>query len=192
MLLGKGFFFFVCFFFKIKVICRLQVTSWLCCCNTSYNVITTLIYVDVQWTVWILWWHFARSPGKFCEYSLGGIELSQAFGTRQPLNVNVSPQQVTATGPEVQVPAAVQRYLLDINLKQGKNLVIRDKRSGRSPTCMWAIITGLLLPVQCCLFRFWEDIISLKTNIKFLEFSKQSWVGRWRSRYIIIRFFCMI
>lgn len=97
--------------------------------------------------MWILWWLFARSSGKFCEYSLDGIELSQAFGTRQPINVNVSPQQVLTTGPEVHVPAAVQRYLLDINLKQGKNLVIRDKRSGRSPTCMWAIIKGIFLPV---------------------------------------------
>ncbi|XP_070828090.1 multiple C2 and transmembrane domain-containing protein 2 isoform X2 [Chaetodon trifascialis] len=39
---------------------------------------------------------------------------------------------VMTAGPEVQVPAAVQRYLLNINLKQGKNLVIRDKRSGTS------------------------------------------------------------
>ncbi|XP_019118533.2 multiple C2 and transmembrane domain-containing protein 2 isoform X1 [Larimichthys crocea] len=35
-------------------------------------------------------------------------------------------------GPDVQVPVAVQRYLLNINLKQGRNLVIRDKRSGTS------------------------------------------------------------
>ncbi|TKS73404.1 Multiple C2 and transmembrane domain-containing protein 2 [Collichthys lucidus] len=40
-------------------------------------------------------------------------------------------QGVTA-GPDVQVPVAVQRYLLNINLKQGRNLVIRDKRSGTS------------------------------------------------------------
>ncbi|XP_076590146.1 multiple C2 and transmembrane domain-containing protein 2 isoform X1 [Chaetodon auriga] len=40
--------------------------------------------------------------------------------------------QVMTAGPEVQVPAPVQRYLLNINLKQGKNLVIRDKRSGTS------------------------------------------------------------
>ncbi|XP_076590147.1 multiple C2 and transmembrane domain-containing protein 2 isoform X2 [Chaetodon auriga] len=39
---------------------------------------------------------------------------------------------VMTAGPEVQVPAPVQRYLLNINLKQGKNLVIRDKRSGTS------------------------------------------------------------
>ncbi|KAM3609519.1 uncharacterized protein V6R79_016270 [Siganus canaliculatus] len=39
--------------------------------------------------------------------------------------------QVILTGPDVQVPV-VQRYLLNINLKQGKNLVIRDKRSGSS------------------------------------------------------------
>lgn len=64
------------------------------------------------------------------------IELSQASGMRQPINVNGSPQQAMTAGPEVQVPAAVQRYLLNINLKQGKNLVIRDKRSGRSTACM--------------------------------------------------------
>ncbi|XP_044049856.1 multiple C2 and transmembrane domain-containing protein 2 isoform X2 [Siniperca chuatsi] len=39
---------------------------------------------------------------------------------------------VTTAGPEVQVPLPVQRYLLSINLKQGRNLVIRDKRSGTS------------------------------------------------------------
>ncbi|KAM9351988.1 LOW QUALITY PROTEIN: multiple C2 and transmembrane domain-containing protein 2 [Symphorus nematophorus] len=37
-----------------------------------------------------------------------------------------------ATGPELQAPAAVQRYLLNINLKRGSNLVIKDKRSGTS------------------------------------------------------------
>ncbi|XP_041795588.1 multiple C2 and transmembrane domain-containing protein 2 isoform X3 [Chelmon rostratus] len=40
--------------------------------------------------------------------------------------------QVITAGPDVQIPAVVQRYLLNINLKQGKNLVIRDKRSGTS------------------------------------------------------------
>ncbi|XP_029377993.1 multiple C2 and transmembrane domain-containing protein 2 isoform X1 [Echeneis naucrates] len=35
-------------------------------------------------------------------------------------------------GSEVQVPVPFQRYLLNITLKQGKNLVIRDKRSGTS------------------------------------------------------------
>ncbi|XP_041853703.1 multiple C2 and transmembrane domain-containing protein 2 isoform X2 [Melanotaenia boesemani] len=33
---------------------------------------------------------------------------------------------------DVPTPALIQRYLLSINLKQGKNLVIRDKRSGTS------------------------------------------------------------
>ncbi|CAG5958056.1 unnamed protein product [Menidia menidia] len=33
---------------------------------------------------------------------------------------------------EVQTPGPFQRYLLSINLKQGRNLVIRDKRSGTS------------------------------------------------------------
>ncbi|XP_049429042.1 multiple C2 and transmembrane domain-containing protein 2 isoform X3 [Epinephelus fuscoguttatus] len=40
--------------------------------------------------------------------------------------------QVVTTGPDVQAPTQCQRYLLNINLKQGKNLVIRDKRSGTS------------------------------------------------------------
>ncbi|CAJ1056822.1 multiple C2 and transmembrane domain-containing protein 2 [Xyrichtys novacula] len=35
-------------------------------------------------------------------------------------------------GPEVQVPGPFQRYLLNINLKQGRNLVIKHKRSGTS------------------------------------------------------------
>ncbi|KAM4572918.1 multiple C2 and transmembrane domain-containing protein 2 isoform 2-T2 [Odontesthes bonariensis] len=35
-------------------------------------------------------------------------------------------------GSDVQTPAPFQRYLLNINLKQGKNLVIRDKRSASS------------------------------------------------------------
>ncbi|KAM7002987.1 multiple C2 and transmembrane domain-containing protein 2 [Tautogolabrus adspersus] len=35
-------------------------------------------------------------------------------------------------GPEIQAPLPCQRYLLNINLKRGKNLVIRDKRSGTS------------------------------------------------------------
>ncbi|XP_051238506.1 multiple C2 and transmembrane domain-containing protein 2 isoform X3 [Dicentrarchus labrax] len=39
--------------------------------------------------------------------------------------------QVVTAGPDIQAPA-FQRYLLNINLKQGKNLVIRDKRSGTS------------------------------------------------------------
>ncbi|XP_075946007.1 multiple C2 and transmembrane domain-containing protein 2 [Anarhichas minor] len=38
---------------------------------------------------------------------------------------------VHSPGPDVQA-APCQRYLLNINLKQGKNLVIRDKRSGTS------------------------------------------------------------
>ncbi|XP_022065728.2 multiple C2 and transmembrane domain-containing protein 2 isoform X1 [Acanthochromis polyacanthus] len=40
--------------------------------------------------------------------------------------------EATAVDPEAQIPAACQRYLLNINLKQGRNLVIRDKRSGTS------------------------------------------------------------
>ncbi|XP_039989878.1 multiple C2 and transmembrane domain-containing protein 2 isoform X2 [Xiphias gladius] len=39
---------------------------------------------------------------------------------------------VMTAGSEVQAPLPFQRYLLSINLKQGRNLVIRDKRSGTS------------------------------------------------------------
>ncbi|XP_078113050.1 multiple C2 and transmembrane domain-containing protein 2 isoform X3 [Sander vitreus] len=38
--------------------------------------------------------------------------------------------QFMTTGPDVQALDPSQRYLLNINLKQGRNLVIRDKRSG--------------------------------------------------------------
>ncbi|KAM3870613.1 multiple C2 and transmembrane domain-containing protein 2-like [Diretmus argenteus] len=37
-----------------------------------------------------------------------------------------------AGGADVSAPGASQRYLLNINLKEGRNLVIRDKRSGSS------------------------------------------------------------
>ncbi|XP_070687550.1 multiple C2 and transmembrane domain-containing protein 2 [Pempheris klunzingeri] len=40
--------------------------------------------------------------------------------------------QVMTAGPEAQAPVPFQRYLLSVNLKRGKNLVIRDKRSGTS------------------------------------------------------------
>ncbi|XP_054475457.1 multiple C2 and transmembrane domain-containing protein 2 [Anoplopoma fimbria] len=40
--------------------------------------------------------------------------------------------QVMSAGPDAQAPVPWQRYLLNINLKQGRNLVIRDKRSGTS------------------------------------------------------------
>uniref|UniRef100_A0A3Q4I1A6 Multiple C2 domains, transmembrane 2a n=1 Tax=Neolamprologus brichardi TaxID=32507 RepID=A0A3Q4I1A6_NEOBR len=46
-------------------------------------------------------------------------------------NIGDSPQDVTG-GCEDRVPAPFQRFLLKINLKRGKNLVIRDKRSGTS------------------------------------------------------------
>ncbi len=62
-------------------------------------------------------------------------EVRQASGVRQHINVNGSPQQVLTAGPGVPAPVPFQRYLLNVNLKQGKNLVIRDKRSGRSTTC---------------------------------------------------------
>lgn len=54
------------------------------------------------------------------------IDNSQTFN-----KVNASPQEVIIAGSDVYVPAPFQRYLLNINLKQGRNLVIRDKRSGR-------------------------------------------------------------
>ncbi|KAL6106796.1 uncharacterized protein ACO6RY_10581 [Pungitius sinensis] len=39
---------------------------------------------------------------------------------------------IFSTGPDVQTPDPWQRYLLNINLNQGKNLVIRGRRSGTS------------------------------------------------------------
>lgn len=64
------------------------------------------------------------------------IQLSQTCAVKRDVNVNGSPLQIITTGPELLVPAPAQRYLLSINLKQGKNLIIRDKRSGRSTTRM--------------------------------------------------------
>ncbi|XP_028286013.1 multiple C2 and transmembrane domain-containing protein 2 isoform X2 [Parambassis ranga] len=45
---------------------------------------------------------------------------------------NVQDPEVITAGSDVYIPAPFQRYLLNINLKQGRNLVIRDKRSGTS------------------------------------------------------------
>uniref|UniRef100_A0A3B5B0R5 Multiple C2 and transmembrane domain-containing protein 2-like n=1 Tax=Stegastes partitus TaxID=144197 RepID=A0A3B5B0R5_9TELE len=60
------------------------------------------------------------------------IEISQASDIKNLTNGIGSPQEVMTVGPEAQIPAACQRYLLNVNLKQGRNLVIRDKRSGTS------------------------------------------------------------
>lgn len=40
-------------------------------------------------------------------------------------------QGMTA-GAEVQTPQVLQRYVLNINLKQGRNLVANNKRSGEA------------------------------------------------------------
>ncbi|XP_029909758.1 multiple C2 and transmembrane domain-containing protein 2 [Myripristis murdjan] len=45
---------------------------------------------------------------------------------------DLSENSVVTTGLEVPAPVPFQRYLLNINLKEGRNLVIRDKRSGTS------------------------------------------------------------
>ncbi|XP_075998450.1 multiple C2 and transmembrane domain-containing protein 2 [Genypterus blacodes] len=47
----------------------------------------------------------------------------------QDLSENSDP---TSAGSEALAPVPFQRYLLNINLKEGKNLVIRDKRTGTS------------------------------------------------------------
>ncbi|XP_068458844.1 multiple C2 and transmembrane domain-containing protein 2 [Clinocottus analis] len=47
-------------------------------------------------------------------------------------NLDPPDNPVTSSGPDVQTPDPSQRYLLSINLRQGRNLVIRDKRSGTS------------------------------------------------------------
>uniref|UniRef100_A0A8C2Z6K5 Multiple C2 domains, transmembrane 2a n=1 Tax=Cyclopterus lumpus TaxID=8103 RepID=A0A8C2Z6K5_CYCLU len=47
-------------------------------------------------------------------------------------NQDLLENPVMSAGPDVQAPDPSQRYLLSINLKQGRNLVIRDKRSGTS------------------------------------------------------------
>ncbi|XP_071356000.1 multiple C2 and transmembrane domain-containing protein 2 isoform X3 [Trachinotus anak] len=68
------------------------------------------------------------------EEALDEIEMSSEpcdffeEGLRDPLENS----QVMTAGPEVQAPLPFQRYLLNINLKQGRNLVVRDKRSGTS------------------------------------------------------------
>lgn len=74
------------------------------------------------------------------------IQLNQTCAVKQDVNVNGSPLQIITTGPELLVPAPAQRYLLSINLKQGKNLIIRDKRSGRSTTCMQSCSVWTFLP----------------------------------------------
>ncbi|XP_026167799.1 multiple C2 and transmembrane domain-containing protein 2 isoform X2 [Mastacembelus armatus] len=52
----------------------------------------------------------------------------------EPCDFDENPieNSVVTTGPEAHVPVPLQRYLLSIILKQGTNLVIRDKRSGTS------------------------------------------------------------
>lgn len=42
------------------------------------------------------------------------------------------PLQGLMLGAEAQAPQALQRYVLNINLKQGKNLVASNKRSGEA------------------------------------------------------------
>lgn len=81
-------------------------------------------------------------------------EAHQASVIRRPITVICSPLQLIAAGPDSQVPAPVQRYLLNINLKKGRNLVIRDKRSGRSKNSRWSVSPGLSLPES---LRPWGD-----------------------------------
>lgn len=54
--------------------------------------------------------------------------MSQACGVKEM----VFQLQGTTAGTEVQTPQVLQRYVLNINLKQGKNLVASNKRSGEA------------------------------------------------------------
>ncbi|XP_069567253.1 multiple C2 and transmembrane domain-containing protein 2-like isoform X2 [Brachyistius frenatus] len=75
---------------------------------------------------------FENSVSTQCARCTVPTEVTLTSDMRKCLNVNVSSLEVMTPGPELQTPAAFQRYLLNINLKQGRNLVIRDKRSGTS------------------------------------------------------------
>ncbi|KAM9375909.1 multiple C2 and transmembrane domain-containing protein 2 [Pholidichthys leucotaenia] len=58
-------------------------------------------------------------------------EISQEQCELFDENLPDTPAALT-TGTEPQTPAPFQRYLLNINLKHGKNLEVRNKRSGKS------------------------------------------------------------
>ncbi|XP_040894047.1 multiple C2 and transmembrane domain-containing protein 2 isoform X2 [Toxotes jaculatrix] len=61
------------------------------------------------------------------------VEMADEQGDVFDENVrDPSDNPAVTAGPDAQVPQPFQRYLLSINLKQGRNLVIRDKRSGTS------------------------------------------------------------
>ncbi|KAK2842232.1 hypothetical protein Q5P01_012432 [Channa striata] len=59
-------------------------------------------------------------------------ETPEEIGEMSSEACDLFDENVTLGGSETQVPSPFQRYLLSIVLKRGKNLVIRDKRSGTS------------------------------------------------------------
>ncbi|XP_077567022.1 multiple C2 and transmembrane domain-containing protein 2-like isoform X1 [Stigmatopora nigra] len=73
------------------------------------------------------------------ESSLEGATQDEIEMSSEPCEYfeEVLPDQIENTiltqGPDIQLPAPVQRYLLCISLKHGQNLVIRDKRGTSDP-----------------------------------------------------------
>ncbi|XP_072291133.1 multiple C2 and transmembrane domain-containing protein 2 [Eucyclogobius newberryi] len=64
-----------------------------------------------------------HTPGEITEPSSEPFDFSEDNGPEM---------QDNSTSAEPQTPAPFQRYLININLKHGRNLVIRDKRTGSS------------------------------------------------------------
>lgn len=124
-----------------------------CRCSIKHkpNTVSPFFFcVDVQWTVWFLRWEHYWSSGRLCECLLYTASIHSVQQSKRCQSMQIwiySSQQVFTTGPELQGPAPVQRYLLNINLKQGKNLIIRDKRSGRSTACIYSPSPDFSLPV---------------------------------------------
>ncbi|XP_068170218.1 multiple C2 and transmembrane domain-containing protein 2 isoform X2 [Antennarius striatus] len=69
----------------------------------------------------------AETMDELAELSKDQCEFDAGNGT-DPLDYSFN----VTSDPDVQIPIAAQRYLLNITLKQGKNLVVRHKRSGTS------------------------------------------------------------
>ncbi|XP_068595146.1 multiple C2 and transmembrane domain-containing protein 2 [Brachionichthys hirsutus] len=76
---------------------------------------------------------------ELAEMSTEPCDFDAGSGT-DPLDCSLN----ITSDPEVQIPPAAQRYLLNITLKQGKNLAIRDKRSGTSDPYVKFKIDGKL------------------------------------------------
>lgn len=107
--------------------------SLFCLCRCPVNsVISSMRASSILWkTLWV----FAGL--------LQCIPVRQRMCCQSTQTWICSSQQVLTSGTELQGPAPAQRYLLSINLKQGKNLIIRDKRSGRSTANPWRSTASL-------------------------------------------------